>query len=112
MYFGLNLGLERVQKNAFRNILQDKYISYEQALSDLKIKTKFSRREKLLLKFGEKSAVLPQTRNLFQLKINNQVIRTRNQEKYEILHAHTSRLMNSTVPHIQRILNTEEIESN
>ena len=50
------ISLERVQKNAFRNILQDKYISYEQALSDLKMETLFSRREKLLLNFGKKCA--------------------------------------------------------
>ena len=106
------ISLERVQKNAFRNILQDKYISYEQALSDLKMETLFSRREKLLLNFGKKCAVSPQTRHLFPIKNRNHAIGTGNQEKYEVLHAHTGRLMNSTVPHIQRLLNREENESN
>ena len=35
---------------------------------------------------------------------------SRNQEKYEVLHAHTSRLMNSTAPYIQRLLSMEENE--
>lgn len=48
------ISLERVQKNAFRNILKDNYITYEQALHDLNLETLFARREKLLLKFGKK----------------------------------------------------------
>ena len=40
------LALERVQKNAFRNILQDKYETYEKALIDLNMETLFARREK------------------------------------------------------------------
>ena len=68
----------------------------------------FARREKLQLKFRKKCAVLPQTRHLFPFKKKNHAMRTRNQEKYEVVHVHTSRLMNSTVPHIQRLLNIEE----
>ena len=76
------------------------------------METLFARRENLLLKFGRKCAFLPQTRHLFPLKKINNAMRTRNQEKYEVVHAHTSRLMNSTVPHIQRLLNKEENEIN
>ena len=40
--------LERVQKNALRNILQEKYTDYETALYTLKLETLEARREKLL----------------------------------------------------------------
>ena len=40
------LALERVQKKAFRNILQDEYETYEKALIDLNMETLFARREK------------------------------------------------------------------
>ena len=43
-----NVNLERVQKNALRNILKDKYENYENARRVLKIKTLYERREKLL----------------------------------------------------------------
>ena len=60
----------------------------------------------------KKNAVSPQTRHLFPLTNRNHAIGTGNQEKYEVLHAHTGRLMNSTVPYIQILLNREENESN
>ena len=41
------VSLERVQKNALRNILQDRYTTYEKALQDLKLETLYARREKL-----------------------------------------------------------------
>ena len=40
------LALDRVQKNAFRNILQDEYKTYEKALIDLNMETLYARREK------------------------------------------------------------------
>ena len=75
------------------------------------METLFARREKLLVKFGKKCAVLPQTRYLFPFKNKNHAMKTRNGEKYEVIHAHTNRFMNSTVPYIQRLLNKEENET-
>ena len=102
------IALERVQKNAFRNILQDKYESYSRALVDLNMETLYQRRENLLLTYGRKCTTLPQTRDLFPLNRNYHSMKTRNNEKYEVLMAHTSRFQNSTVPYIQRLLNTAE----
>ena len=36
------VSLERVQKNAFKNILQDKYSTYEKALLDLNLETLYA----------------------------------------------------------------------
>ena len=105
------IALERVQKNALRNILQSKYETYEKALVDLDMETLFQRRERLLLTFGKKCSTLPLTRELFPLNNNYHDINTRNQEKYEVVKAHTSRLQNSTVPYIQRLLNRAENET-
>ena len=105
------IALERVQKNAFRNILQSKYETYEKALVDLDMETLFQRRERLLLTFGKKCSTLPLTRELFPLNNNYHDMNTRNQEKYEEVKAHTSRLQNSTVPYIQRLLNRAENET-
>ena len=102
------VSLERVQKNAFRNILQDKYSTYEKALLDLNLETLYARREKLLLKFGKKCTTLPQTKHLFPLNSKEHNMNLRKTEKYQVIKAHTSRLKNSTVPYIQRLLNEED----
>ena len=98
--------LERVQKNAFRNILQERYTDYESALKLLKLETLHDRREKLILKYGLKCTQLEQTKHLFPLKTRNCQMKTRNQEKFHVINAHTDRYRNSTVPYIQRKLNS------
>ena len=102
-----NVNLERVQKNALRNILKEKYENYENARKVLKIETLYERRENLLKVFGKKCLLLKQTKELFPLNDRDLIMQTRKKEKYKILHAHTERLKNSTVPYIQRILNNQ-----
>ena len=102
--------LERVQRNAFRNILKENYESYENALLLLKMDTLFERREKLLFSFGQKCEKLEQTKDLFNRKVNEHQMNHRFEEKYHVLKANTERMRNSTVPYIQRLLNTKEQE--
>ena len=102
------LSLERVKKNALRNNLQERYTGYEESLKILNLQTLHDRREKLLLKFGRKCLTLPQTKELFPENKKAHDMKTRNPEKYTVLKAHTSRLMNSAVPAIQRMLNADE----
>ena len=102
------MNLERVQKNALRNILKDKYENYDNARAVLKIETLYERRRNLLRVFGKKCLMLEQTKELFPLNDRDLTMQTRNQEKYKILHANTERLKNSTVPYIQRMLNNIE----
>ena len=40
-----------------------------------------------------------------------QPMNTRSREKYQVTHANTGRLMNSTVPYMQRLLNKEYNEN-
>ena len=105
-----NISLERVQKNALRNILQDKYTGYEESLKFLNMESLHERRQKLLLRFGRKCLKLQQTKELFPLNIKAHDMKTRQTEKYTVLKANTNRLMNSTVPAVQRILNSHENE--
>ena len=101
-----SINLERVQKNALRNILKEKYENYENARNILKIETLTERRENLIKAYAKKCLQLEQTRDLFPLNNKEHQMRTRNTEKYMVLHANTERLRNSTVPYIQRVLNT------
>ena len=102
--------LERVQKNALRNILKDRYTSYLEALKMLKLETLYERREKLLLNYGKKCTQLDQTKELFPLKEKDHFMQTRKSMKFEEVTAHTNRYYMSTVPYIQRLLNKEAMK--
>ena len=101
--------LERVQKNAMRNMLKEKYTDYKDALNILKLEPLYERREKLLLKYGKQCTTLEQTKELFPLKKKHHSMQTRKDEKYEVVSANTERYKNSTVPYLQRLLNKENI---
>ena len=103
--------LERVQKNACRNILKERYISYENAISVLQIPTLVQRREILLYNFGRKCLFLEQTKHLFPLNPNSHDMIHRNTEKFSVIHAKTERLRKSTIPYIQRVLNDKHNEN-
>ena len=92
--------LERVQKVALKIILQEAYESYNQALKSLNLETLFVRREKLCLRFANKCLKNEKSKALFPINKNE-----RNKEKYEVQFARTSRLMNSSIPQLQRLLN-------
>ena len=102
--------LERVQNNALRNILKERYIGYENSLHIFQLETLFKRREKLLYSFGKKSIHIEKTKHLFTRKKTIHEMNIRRPELYEVIHANTERLRNSTVPYIQRLLNKKEYE--
>ena len=103
--------LERVQKNACRIILGNKYDNYEKSLKLLSLDTLKERREKLSLKFGPNCAENPKTKKLFTLKEKRHKNHkqksccSRKENKFNVLKANTARLVNSTVPFLQRLLN-------
>ena len=63
------------------------------------------RRERLLYIFGKKCISIEQTKHLLKRKTTQQTMKTQNKEAFEVIHANTERLRNSTVPYIQRLLN-------
>ena len=100
--------LERVQKNAFRNILQDKYETYQNALNILDMEKLSDRREELCLSFALKCLKNPKTANMFPENKKTHQMETRDPEKYEVQHAHNERLKNSAIIYMQNLLNIHE----
>ena len=103
--------LERVQKNACRIILGNKFINYEDSLKMLNLDTLKVRREKLALKFGLNCVENPKTKKLFSLKPKRHKSHTqkaccnRKEYKFNIMKTNTARLARSSVPFLQRLLN-------
>ena len=94
--------LERVQKIALRIILKDKYISYCNALQFTNLLT-LERRTKLMYNFAIKCTRNENTVHMFPLNKNKS---TRVSEKYKVPFAYTSRLANSAIPSMARLLNS------
>ena len=103
-----SIKLERVQKNACRNILKDTYENYDNALGVLCIDSLVKRREKLILAYGRKCTILEQTKELFPRNENTDTLKLRARDKYIVTQANTERFKNSTMPYIQRMMNEKE----
>ena len=100
--------LERVQKNALKIILQDDYVSYSHALTASGLSPLFERRLNLCLRFAKSCVRNKQTKDMFPLNpvVNSYSLETRFREKYQVTHARTERLKNSSIPFMQRLLNS------
>ena len=98
--------IERVQKVACKIILKNRYTSYPQALETLNLETLRDRRNSLCLKFAKKCLKHEKARHLFPLNISDDK-NTRDREMYNVQHARTSRLKDSALPQMQRMLNAD-----
>ena len=96
--------LERVQKNVCRLILKNKFIDYDQALTQLKLETLKERRAKLALKFAEKCLKNDEMKHLFPRNCPSKH-NLRKTEEYQVKFAHSKRLFKSAIPTLQRMLN-------
>ena len=101
--------LERVQKNAVRIILGNKYEDYEDSLNYLQLDKLSLRREKLSLKFALNGAENSKTRKLF--KVRKKIQKLRKQTKFKTIKANTERMRNSAVPYLRNLLN-ENLQKN
>ena len=108
-HFSLTLedatNLERVQKVACHLILDNKYENYEDALTTLNLDSLADRREKLCLKFAKSCIKHPKAKKMFPLN-NNISHSLRRRETFYVQPARTDRLRNSTIPQLQRLLNS------
>ena len=102
--------LERVQRVATRVILQERYVSYHQALVDLNLETLTARRDKLSLKFAKKCLKHDKTKDIFPLNPDVDLHDLRTHPKYKVQFASTSRLLDSAVPQLQRALNIDALK--
>ena len=97
--------LERVQKNALRIILGNKYVNYEESLNYLNLDLLSTRREKLSLKFGINCTENPKTRKKFKLRKKKHKQKLRKENKFKVYKARTARLATSAVPFLRNLLN-------
>ena len=100
--------LERVQKSAFKVILQEKFKGYKHALKTLEMESLKDRREYLCLNFALKCTKNKKVKDMFPLTTKIHEMKTRNPEKYHVNHTNTERLRKSAVPYMQRLLNENE----
>ena len=100
--------IERIQKCAFKIILGNYYISYENALEKLNMKTLNERREILCLNFAKKGLNVNAIKKLFPKYINKHNMKTRNGMKYVVNFAKKEKYLKSPIPYFQKLLNKEE----
>ena len=100
--------LERVQKNALRIIFQEDYVSYSNALDKSGLSPLFERRSNLCLRFAKSCVKNVATKDMFPLNptMQSYQLETRFREKYKVTHARTERLKTSSIPYMQRLLNS------
>ena len=102
--------LERVQKSALKIILKDNYTTYEEALRILNMDTLDKRRELLCMRFAKNCLRNEKMKRLFPLDIHHHNMKTRSQAFFKVNKARTSRYQKSTIPYLQKLLNTDRKE--
>ena len=93
--------LERVQKTACKIILKQEYEDYDSALSQLNLQNLNDRRAILCKRFAEKCVKNERTKAMFPLDT------TRHSNKYLVTFARNDRLLYSSIPQMERILNAK-----
>ena len=96
-----NNDIERVQKIACKIILKENYTSYPDALVQLGIQTLSDRRQTLCNKFAVKCLKYDKSKDMFP------VDQGRNANKFKVNFARHSRLLDSAIPQMQRLLNED-----
>ena len=86
-------------------MINDKYVSYKRSLSQLGLGTLSDRRETEFCHEMHKKYKLS---HMFPLNQKNHKMETRHEEKYMVQFAHTTRLKNSPLIYMQKLLNQNE----
>ena len=97
--------LERVQKIDCMIILKTDFVNYESALKKLDLQSLSERRLMLASRFANKCTKNDRFGNLFPT--NENILNLRRIEKYEVKNASTQKLYRSSIPAMQRMLNSE-----
>ena len=99
--------IERIQKICLKVILGEDYTDYTAALELTSLKTLYQRREDRCLKFAKKCLKHPLNNRLFPLNTNKHDLHAHSKEKFVVNFARGEDLKKSTIPYIQRRLNSE-----
>ena len=100
--------LERVQKSALKVILRSDYDNYENALKVSGLQSLDDRRDAISLKFAKSCLKIENFRKLFPEKVLKHGMKKRNSQKYVVKRANTERLRRSSIPFMQKQLNTDQ----
>jgi hypothetical protein len=100
--------LERVQKSALKIILKEDYQEYGLSLQTLNIQSLYERRIFLCETFAKNTSNHEKFKDFFPQNENKTTTETRKPEKYKVNMAFTERYRKSSIPFMQRLLNTEE----
>ena len=99
--------IERVQRVACKIILKEEYTTYKDALESLNLETLSDRRQLLAKRFATKCTKSEQFSDLFPLNPTGPDLR--NNEKYKVKFARTSRLKDSAIPTNAETLKQTEV---
>ena len=96
--------IEKIQRVAFRIILEESYTNYEVACTLLSLEPLYLRRVQLCLKFGKKE--LKRSSSLFT-KAPRHIHTRRAQKLVKEYRCRTKRFQNSSIPYLSRLLNNQ-----
>ena len=99
--------IERVQKVCLKVILGQDYGEYETALEACNLESLEARRVKLCLSFGRKCISHQSHRSIFPESRQDHEHNLRHQLQYHVNHARTEKYRKSSVPYIQRLMNSQ-----
>ena len=96
---------------ACKVILGQRYTDYPSALNFLSLQSLKTRREELCLRFAKKCLRQEKTKSMFPLNTNQMQLNLRDNEKFHVQFASTTRLLKSSIPSMQRALNADAMST-
>ena len=100
--------IERIQRQSMKVIFRKQYSSYENAVKMAKMDTLDVRREKLCLQFAKNCLKIDKLKQMFPLNFKDHDMTQRKNEKFKVNHARTERYLQSSIPYLQRLLNSNQ----
>ena len=92
---------------AMRAIFKKQYSNYQESMKLLKLDTLEIRRQKLNIKFARNCLKIDKLKNIFPLNDQCHTMEKRNFEKFQVNKANTERYRQSSIPYMQRLMNSE-----
>ena len=83
-------------------------MQYEKRLGKLGLETLSSRRETLCLNFAIKCTKSDRIKHMFPLNEKRHDMETRNEDKFKVQFAYTTRLKNLPIVYMQKLINKNE----
>ena len=98
--------IERTQRVSRKIIFGEEYTHYEEMLQKIQLEKLEDRRKKRCLEFGLKALKHPQHRTMFPRNETKTNFTIRKREPFKVNKARRSYYANSTIPYIQRKMNS------